>query len=543
MVTRELEILLTLRDQASSALKGFQKNLKDMEPAFKTMATVGTVAFGAISAEIYTAVSAAAEAEKAHAQLEAVLKSTGHAAGLFAEDITDQAAALQKLTTFSDEAILSAQSLLLTFTQVKGPIFQESIGVILDMSTALGQDLKSSAIQVGKALQDPINGITALRRVGVNFSEAQQEVIAKLVESGKVVEAQRMILKELNTEFGGSASAAANTFAGRIEQVRNQVDELQESIGRALMPALSNVVQAVTPIVLKLQEWAEANPELIARLLAVGLAVSGLVAAFGFLGLAAIAVTAGLAALASPIGLLAVSLAVLAGAAVYLQGRFGEILAQIDEKTGLVTAFRDAWQAIADTWTNVYQPALAQLWASLQPLAPFLTALADIIGRILGFALSQTVQHIVQWIAATAQLLVILTQASSWLATQLTPAIKAVGETVAFVVQKVEALINAFSRLSGMNVGGLSGVGSAALGAVKSFGLPFMPFAEGGIVTRPTLGLVGEAGPEAIIPLSKARGLGSVVINVYGDVTGMELVERVKEAIMDGMRADSRFAI
>jgi hypothetical protein len=111
------------------------------------------------------------------------------------------------------------------------------------MSQALGQDLKSSAIQLGKALQDPIEGVTALRRVGVNFTDEQKNMIEALVKSGKLEEAQTFILKELQTEFGGSARAAGQTFAGQLEILKNGLGNVKETIGGPLLGVLGNLVQ------------------------------------------------------------------------------------------------------------------------------------------------------------------------------------------------------------------------------------------------------------------------------------------------------------
>jgi hypothetical protein len=113
------------------------------------------------------------------------------------------------------------------------------------MSTALGTDLKSASIQVGKALQDPILGITALRRVGVNFNEEQQELIKTMVETGDVIGAQKYILQELATEFGGSALAASRTFEGQTIQLKNEIGNLGEAIGDGLLPELTQAVSDI----------------------------------------------------------------------------------------------------------------------------------------------------------------------------------------------------------------------------------------------------------------------------------------------------------
>lgn len=167
-------------------------------------------------------------AEKAQAQLNAVLKSTGGAAGLTAAELNKMAESYQSLTTFDDEAISGAQALLLTFTNVGRDVFPQATRAILDMSTALGQDLTSSTTLVGKALNDPIKGLTALTRVGVSFSQQQKDLITDLAETGRVAEAQVAILKELERQYGGSAEAARNTLGGAIQGLKNDFDNLLE---------------------------------------------------------------------------------------------------------------------------------------------------------------------------------------------------------------------------------------------------------------------------------------------------------------------------
>jgi len=220
-------------------------------------ATAGAVALGG---GIYQSVQAAMEAEKVHAQLNAVLESTGGVAGVTAEMATSLAESLSKVTMFEDEAILSAENLMLTFTSVSKDVFPAAIETALDMSQALGQDLQTSVIQLGKALQDPINGVTALKRVGVNFSEEQMKVIKSLVESGNILEAQKMILQELQTEFGGSAKAAGQTFAGQLTILKNALGDASEEIGMALLPSLKDLAGALLELVrsAKFQEFIKA---------------------------------------------------------------------------------------------------------------------------------------------------------------------------------------------------------------------------------------------------------------------------------------------
>jgi len=162
------------------------------------------------------------------AKLSAVLKATGFASGLTTSQLDDQAQALSKLTGISKENINQTQAVLATFKNIKGDEFEKATEAILDMSVVLDQDAKQGAIQLGKALNDPIKGITALSRVGVSFTEQQKEQIKTLAQSGQLQEAQAIILKELQTEFGGAA-AAVNEIDGGLANLQ---ESFKQAIGR-----------------------------------------------------------------------------------------------------------------------------------------------------------------------------------------------------------------------------------------------------------------------------------------------------------------------
>lgn len=186
---------------------------------------------------------------KADAALKSRIESTAGAAGRSLEQLTSQAEELAKVTLFDDDQTKKGQELLLTFTNIRDEVFDETIPVLQDLSTVLGQDISTSAIQVGKALNDPIKGITALQRVGVTFSESQKTLIARLVETGDVAAAQRVILGELEKEFGGAARAAAEAGLGPYTVLQNRAGELKESLGelasrglKPLQPILEKVV-------------------------------------------------------------------------------------------------------------------------------------------------------------------------------------------------------------------------------------------------------------------------------------------------------------
>lgn len=202
----------------SSRLDNVFGELKSTMAGFATVAAIGTL-FSKIAAET-------ADAEFAAAQLNAALKSTAGVAGQSAEALNAHAQALSYVTAFDDDAITGAQALLLTFTKIGGETFPQATTAILDMAAAMNTDLKSATIQIGKALNDPILGVSALGRAGVQFSESQKEVIASLTETGRIAEAQGIILAELKTQFEGSAAAAANTFGGALKQLSNELGNL-----------------------------------------------------------------------------------------------------------------------------------------------------------------------------------------------------------------------------------------------------------------------------------------------------------------------------
>ena len=191
----------------------------------------------------------------AESQLNAVLKSTKGVAGLTAKELTNMASALQKQTRFGDEAIMTAQSLMLTFTKVGKDVFPDAIETVMNMSEAMGQDMKQSVIQVGKALNDPILGVTALRRVGVQLSEQQEQQVRDFVAVGDVASAQKVILGELETQFGGVAKAAGSTMAGSLEQMNNAIGDAQQALGRQLAPAIISMATNITTLANKTEEF------------------------------------------------------------------------------------------------------------------------------------------------------------------------------------------------------------------------------------------------------------------------------------------------
>lgn len=203
-------------------------------------------------------VAEAREAREVANLTAAALKSTGGAANVSAEQIADNAEALSLKTGVDDEAIQSGENLLLTFTKVRNEvgegndIFDQATRLGLDMATALGTDARSAALQLGKALNDPVKGVTALQRAGVSFTAAQREQIKAMVEAGDVLGAQKIILGELSTQFGGAAEAAADPMK-RLSVVAGN---LKEQVGSALLPTIDRVADALAGMSPEAQQTA-----------------------------------------------------------------------------------------------------------------------------------------------------------------------------------------------------------------------------------------------------------------------------------------------
>jgi hypothetical protein len=215
--------------------------------------TLNTIALGAaaggvigLGAGLVSCAKEAMEAQEGFAQLDAVIKSTGGVAGVTADMAKGLADSLQGVTRYSDDTIIAGENMLLTFTNIGKDIFPQATETILDMSQALGQDVTASAMQLGKALNDPIQGVTALRRVGVQLTDEQEGLIKAMVESGDVMGAQKIILAELTREFGGSSKAAGETLPGQLDILRHKFDDVKETIGNAILPIFKKFTDYIT---------------------------------------------------------------------------------------------------------------------------------------------------------------------------------------------------------------------------------------------------------------------------------------------------------
>jgi len=225
-------------EQAGKMQKAWSGAIDKIKSHWMGLTAVGVAAIYGISKAISAGLNSIKEwvglanvQEAAEKNLGAVLMATGNAAGYNLAQLQQMASGMQAVTTVGDEVILSGMAILATFKQVRGEAFERSTKAALDMSQVMKQDLKSSMVMIGKAVNDPITGMSMLTRVGVTFTQQQKDMAKQLQESGDMVGAQNIILKELESQFGGAAAAARDVFGGAVISAKNALGDMKEELG------------------------------------------------------------------------------------------------------------------------------------------------------------------------------------------------------------------------------------------------------------------------------------------------------------------------
>jgi len=228
-VNREMRQLTGNTQRAHRAQKSMSSGMGKMAGL---LGGVTAAVAGATSAFFILgrAINEARTANKALAQTGAVLRSMGRTDRTAAdiEKLLDQ---LSRASGIDDDALREMTNKMLTFGNVTGDTFDKANALALDLSVAFGKDLNSASVMVGKALNDPVKGLTALSRVGVSFTAQQQEQIKAMMEVGDLAGAQKIILGELTKQVAGSAAAQADG----IDKAKVAWGNLQEAIGDVLL--------------------------------------------------------------------------------------------------------------------------------------------------------------------------------------------------------------------------------------------------------------------------------------------------------------------
>lgn len=238
--------------------KGIQQAQKSFGTIGNSLKKVGGAVAAAFSVAAIAnfagqAIKAAEAAQVANNRLDQIAKSMGifgSQTGAVTNRLKDFADEQMMIIGQDDELIKSTQAKLLTFKDLAatateaGGAFDRATLAAFDLAAAGFGTAESNAVQLGKALQDPIKGLTALTRSGVTFTNAEKDKIKALVASGKELEAQDMILKAIEAQVGGTSAATVTGF----QKIKLAFGEAQEVIGNALMPAFDKLVPVITSL-------------------------------------------------------------------------------------------------------------------------------------------------------------------------------------------------------------------------------------------------------------------------------------------------------
>lgn len=171
------------------------------------------------------------------------------------EDLKKAADELGDATLFSQDDFVQSFNVLSSFRAIAVSSFTEVSEVAANIAQVMGTDVKSATVQLAKALEDPTRGLTALSRSGITFNESQTETIKNLVKSGNLLDAQALILETVKGQYDDAARAAGTGFAGAVDLLAENTDDLTEALGKGLEPAaaavttgLANLVKLVSQI-------------------------------------------------------------------------------------------------------------------------------------------------------------------------------------------------------------------------------------------------------------------------------------------------------
>jgi ElaB/YqjD/DUF883 family membrane-anchored ribosome-binding protein len=394
--------------------------------AIKKAAIPAAAAIGGLAFALGDATKAAMEDAAAQSQLALALENSAGASAAQVKQTEDFIGAMSRATGVADDNLRPAMAALVRGTK-DVQAAQNLMGLTLDIATGLQMDQTTVAEALAKAQQGNFKALRSLT-----------PEMAALIKEGADL---NTVMDVLGGTFGGAASEAAETAAGKMKILSNSVAETKESIGAALLP----VVEAALPILQKFADWAQKNPN---AFLAIAAAIGGI----------AIAITAVNFAMAlNPFTAIAAGIALLVVGVIYAYNKF-------------------------ETFRNI-------------------------------------IKNVINGVAAYFEFM-----ANAWV-------------TAANIIIKGLNLINPFDDIPyipKISIGRMSNDSDTSGG-----GMVIPKMADGGIVTGPTIAMIGEAGPEAVIPLDRMKNSGGITVNVTG---GLATSAEIGQAVVNAIRAYNRSA-
>lgn len=249
----------TLTTVAATATRG----LASLVMQFSALAGFGGLA--SISGILVGAIRQAEQFERLTLRTQAILQATNFTSGQTAQQIREMSQRIASETLASTRGVEEAAQMLMTFRTIQPEFFERTLRAAQDLAAVGFGTLSSAAVQLGKALEDPEHGLTSLRRSGISFTQTQQEVIRSLVETGRVAEAQRLILEQVERQVGGAGRAEARGLAGAFDTLSQNVENFLSRIGNlgpiqaatSALTGLANVVAFLDRQVARLSGGAD----------------------------------------------------------------------------------------------------------------------------------------------------------------------------------------------------------------------------------------------------------------------------------------------
>jgi len=506
-----------------------ERGTQTMGDSFKKLGRTLAGVFSAAAVVDFakSSIDAAQEAARVTNVLERAYKGMGDANGKNAKAAEDYASQLSKQIAVDDETIMQAQTKLLLFDSLSttaartSGVFNEATRAAADLSARGLGDMGSSAVKLGKLLEDPIKNIGVLGRAGIQFTEEQKAHIAELISAGDLLGAQRFVLGEIEKKVGGAAAASATD----ADKAKVAFDEMQEQIGTALLPVVLTIAPAMTKMA---DAFAAAAPDI--QIATVALAGFGAVAL----------------AIGGTVGLIVAAVALI-GVGLYLMWtRWDEIwgwlvdhpayailasiiLAPIAAMFLIIGALRFLWDNWRQIWDFIRQSAADAVNFVRDRWNDLVSFFGGIAGRI-GGALSGIWNTLTQPFRDAKDTIASLFDDIRGIVSGAVGAIRNIWNPIARTLNSIHVDIPEVSLPFGLSVGG------------GSFDLPHVPeLARGGIVSSPTLALIGEAGPEAVVPLSSMPDAGNVYQISISVAPGVSSAE-VGAVVVDQIRAYERAA-
>jgi hypothetical protein len=450
--------------------------------SFTTIGVAAGLAFAGVWSAVTNAVSAAQEWDIESGTIAGQLKQIGSSIPL--SQVQAYAQQIQATTLLTQQQALQSEGIILSYKDL-APQYQNLTSLSADLATKMSQtsgtladNMPNATKILTGALADPVAGINQLiRQAGVNLPAATVTMIENMAKVGDTAGADNLIIAALQGQVGGLAQAAANAPGAGLTQLSNQLTSLGISVGNALIPDLDALAKALIPIIQDISNWVQEHPKLTEALLASIVVFTALLAVLAVVGIVVAAVGSAFAAAAV------------------------SIAAVVAVLVGVIVA---NWQLIADDTEEIWgfiSTYFTAEWNFYKSL--FTTSLAD-------------VKNI--WTTAWTDMSTILS--SIWSTIQNT-----VKTGVDYVISAINGFINALDAIK-ISIPSIAipGTKLATPSINLGFSIPDIPMlAEGGFVTQPTLAIIGEAGPEAVMPLSAmgAGGAGNmqqIIININGGV-------------------------